>query len=458
MKNKIRKFIEKENMIEEGDRIVLALSGGADSVYLFFLFLELKEELKFTFACAHLNHQIRGADADADEKFVKDLCDCHNIPIYLYRKDVTSYAQKYRYTIEEAGRKLRYQVFEETKKAFGGNKIALAHHSNDLAETLLFNLARGSGIGGLCSLRGVRGDLIRPLLLVKKDEIEEELLKQKLSFCKDKTNDSVEYTRNKIRLELLPKMEEVNLHAIDHIRESSIELLDIYRYLQKEARKKYGIYGAIKDDRKVLKKSLSKEDDLIQSQVIRLYLEEILEGKKDIYRSHIDGIKGLLKASVGKSLSLPRAYVAVSSYDEVAVKKNLPKRLKKSISMDIKEPGSYIFGEWMVDFEIIERREFEEKIYTKWLDYDKIQGVMQLRTRKSGDYLVVNSQGGTKKLKDYFINEKIPLEKRDSILLLAKGSKILWVIGYRISEDCKVDSDTQRCLKIKVNGGNVCER
>ncbi|HEY9574900.1 MAG TPA: tRNA lysidine(34) synthetase TilS, partial [Lachnospiraceae bacterium] len=141
MKNKIRKFIEKENMIEEGDRIVLALSGGADSVYLFFLFLELKEELKFTFACAHLNHQIRGADADADEKFVKDLCDCHNIPIYLYRKDVTSYAQKYRYTIEEAGRKLRYQVFEETKKAFGGNKIALAHHSNDLAETLLFNLA-----------------------------------------------------------------------------------------------------------------------------------------------------------------------------------------------------------------------------------------------------------------------------------------------------------------------------
>lgn len=458
MKDRIKELIKKEKMIVDGDRIILALSGGADSVYLFYLLLELKEETDFSFACVHLNHCLRGEEAKGDESFVKDLCKGFGIPLYLYRKDVASYAKKGKLTIEEAGRQLRYQVFKEAKADFGADKIALAHHADDLAETMLFNLARGSGIGGLCSLRAVRGDLIRPLLAVKKQEIEGDLLRRGIDFCKDSTNDSLEYSRNKIRKELLPRLKEVNSHCIEHMRESSAELLDIYRYLRAEAKKKYSCYCLLSEGERVIKKSLSNEDEVLQEQIILIYLEEILQGRRDIYRNHIEGIKKLLKSPAGKRISLPKSYAGISSYGEIVIKKEeKAEKEREEIAIDIQLPGEYRISGKNFNFEITYEREFQEKIYTKWLDYDKIQGVMQLRTRKPGDYLIINRWGGKKKLKDYFIDEKIAQEKRDRILLLAEGSKVIWVVGYRISEDCKIGQDTRRVLKIKADGGNICE-
>ena len=196
---KVRAYIEKQHMILAEDHIIAGISGGADSVCLFFVLLDLRDRMGISFTAVHVNHGLRGEAANRDEEFVRELCGQYGIPLEVFRVDLESISKKRKQSLEECGRNIRREAFEQIRERCGGTKIALAHHQNDNAETLLWNLARGTGLTGLGGIRPVNGRYIRPLLCLDRNEIEDLLRQRGQGYCTDDTNGDTEYTRNKLR-------------------------------------------------------------------------------------------------------------------------------------------------------------------------------------------------------------------------------------------------------------------
>ena len=222
-RQKVLAFMRKNHMTDRGDGVLAAVSGGADSVCLLLLLCELAAELGIHVSAFHMNHGIRGAEADRDERFVEKLCGRMGVPLTVVHEKVGSYAADHGLSTEEAGRILRYRHLKETAEKYGCAKIAVAHHEDDDAETVLLNLFRGSGLPGLSGIRPVREEIIRPLLCVSRKEIEEYLTSREHSWCEDSTNKENDYTRNKIRHKILPLMVEINEQAAKMIAERVIE-------------------------------------------------------------------------------------------------------------------------------------------------------------------------------------------------------------------------------------------
>jgi len=236
--DKVDAYIEKYQMIKDGDSVVAGISGGPDSVCLFFVLLMLQEQKAFSLTAVHINHGLRGADADADERFVVELCEKYQVPLEIFRVDLELIAGKRKQSLEEAGREVRREAFQSVLEKYGGNRIALAHHQNDNAETLLWNLARGTGLHGMCGIRPVNGVWIRPLLCLERREIEQFLEEQGQNYCIDQTNLETAYTRNKLRHQVLPILEnEVNLAAIRHMNETMEQMCMLREFAEEETKK-----------------------------------------------------------------------------------------------------------------------------------------------------------------------------------------------------------------------------
>lgn len=218
MEQKVNAYIQKYHMLEKGEKIVIGVSGGADSVCLLFLLLSLRSEWDLKLQAVHVHHGLRGADADADEQYVRKLCQVQDVPLYVFHEDVKAYAKERGMTEEEAGRVLRRERFVQIKNETGASKIVLAHHKNDNVETVLWNLSRGSGIRGAGGIRPKNGDWIRPLLCVTREEIEDYLGERKIAYCEDATNKEDDYTRNRLRNHVIPYLqEEINALSLIHI-------------------------------------------------------------------------------------------------------------------------------------------------------------------------------------------------------------------------------------------------
>ena len=231
-RKKVEQYIEQYQMIGRGDRIVTGVSGGADSVCLLFVLCELRKKLGFEVIVCHVNHQLRAEAAEQDEAYVKELCRKLDVPCRIFHENVELIAKNGKKSLEEAGRIVRSNAFETVCRESGANKIATAHHKNDNAETVLLNLARGSGLQGMCGIRPVYGNRIRPLLCLTRKEIEEWLEEEQISYCTDETNEEDEYTRNRIRHKILPVMEqEINRQTVEHINRLSLQAEEIWEYL-----------------------------------------------------------------------------------------------------------------------------------------------------------------------------------------------------------------------------------
>lgn len=446
MEKKVFDYIRRHHMIEEGDRVVVGVSGGADSLCLFFLLLELSKSLSFDMGVVHVNHMIRGEEAKRDAEYVKELCESHRIAYKLYLYDVGKIAKEGHMSVEEAGRKVRYEAFAQFAGEWNGNKIALAHHANDLAETFLHHLARGSGIRGLCAIRPVRSQVIRPLLCMKREEIEHYLKDRNICFLTDSTNSSLLYTRNKIRSKVIPYLEEeVNPYTVEHIAGAAETLCEAEDYLSRCAKRLFEKYVTVLPDGCRIEEGLFSEEYVLYKYVIRMCLERIKGTLKDITREHLEQVCALRDKEVGKEASLPGNLYAGRLYQGMLLTNRNGKEL------EIENKKTPMSMKWDI-FSYKEQR-IPENQYTKWFDYDRIKIGLKVRTRQTGDYLVINEQGGKKKLKDYFIDCKIPKEKRDEILLLADGSHIIWVVGYRISEHYKVNQNTKTVLRVWTEGG-----
>lgn len=232
---KIENYIRQYHMIEKGDRIVIGVSGGADSVCLLMALCSLQEKLGFQVLVCHVNHELRGEEAAQDEAYVEMLCHKMQVPFFAFHENVELIAKKRKESLEEAGRYVRRQAFEQLCKEQGGTKIATAHHSNDNAETMLLNMARGTGLRGLCGIRPMYGKWIRPLLKLSREEIEQWLKDCDIRYCVDETNQEDEYTRNRIRHHVIPTLEEqVNTRTVEHFVKLSEQAEEIYEYLEKQ--------------------------------------------------------------------------------------------------------------------------------------------------------------------------------------------------------------------------------
>lgn len=462
MQERVLGFIKKYQMLQNHDRVVVGLSGGADSVCLFLLLFSLREQLGIELAAVHVNHGLRGAEADADEGYVKELCKKLGVPCKCYFFPVAEIARKEQLSEEETGRAVRRRAFAEYMEEWKGTKLALAHHQDDAAETMLHHLARGTSLSGLCSLKPVRGNVIRPLLCMNREEVEHYLKERKIAYCTDSTNLEDAYTRNKIRHHVLSYLtREVNPHTAAHMARTAEDLGELESYLNGQIQDLLVKLRENKRQSSLLSQELLQEPAFLQRYVIRAWLLDYCGTVKNVTREHLEALAGLFNAKVGKTVSLPGNYKAVRVYEGIELQdagKETDREIRPELLLC---PGERQQIEaYLIDSAILfeSKAKIPQKKYTKWLNYDRIKDNLVLRTRKQGDYLVINEAGGRKKLKDYFIDRKIPVKERDSVLLLAAGQEILWVVGYRLSEAYKVTPDTEKILRIEITGGTIHER
>ena len=468
---RIEKFIQKYHMLTCGDRVIAGVSGGADSVCLFLMLLELREKIGFDLIVVHVHHGLRGEAADQDQQFVEALCEQHRIPLEIFRVNLESIAKKRKQSLEEAGRMVRREAFDSVCKKYGGNKIALAHHQNDNAETLLWNLSRGTGLDGMGGIRPVNGKFIRPLLCMNRKEIEEYLAKRKQSYCIDETNAGTDYTRNKLRHLVLPILEEqVNSAAVRHMNETMEQIWELQEYMQEQVEAAYQECVQEHFEKacwiQIQQKSFETFSELIKKMVIRKGMEQVGGKKRDLSHKHVDVMMELMNKQVGRTLDLPYEMHAKRNYEGIRLEKQrtyLSGEEKKAEIMqecmsELNIPGETILADRNLKLrcKILEKpknlsiKDIPQKIYTKWFDYGIIKSSLYIRTRQAGDTIVIDEKGHQKKLKNWFVDEKIPKEVRDSQLLLAENNEILWVLGHRMSQAYQVKQSTKWILQIEV--------
>lgn len=477
---KVRRWIEEEKLIQEGDLVLAGVSGGADSVCLLFALLEYRKELAFSLQVLHVEHGIRGVQSVEDARFVEQLCKRLQVPCRIYTVDVPEYAKTHHMGVEEAARELRYACFchaaEQTDAPCGKIKIALAHHADDNAETMLFQMVRGSGVRGLSGIRvkrelGVGLTLIRPLLNVTRGEIESYLQERGETYRIDATNRDTDYSRNRIRHEVLPQLTQVNSQAVMHMAQSARQLSELADYLDEEASRIATRVCVKEQDACVIRQELFEKYPLVlQREVLHRMIGEMAGSRKDIGSTHIESVKNLSELQVGRRISLPYRLVAERVYEGIRIRsRQVQKCTNERYEIALEELNRQKEGAWYVlslpdgqlrmrvrDF-CGETQEIHKKTYTKLLNYDKIKYSLQVRKRAGGDYLTIDGMGHKKKLKEYFIEEKVPQERRDATWLLTEGDHVIWVVGGRISADYKIDRKTKKILEIQMSGGNYCE-
>ena len=448
MKKKVLEFIRKNKLVKKGNSVVLGVSGGADSICMLKLLSDLQKRLGISLYVLHINHMIRGEEADMDAAFVKKICTKFKVPHRVINVDVPAFAEREGLSEEEAGRYVRYSEFSKYAYEVGATKIAVAHNSNDNAETVLMNLARGTGIKGLGGIPPKREmedangnvlEVIRPILCLSRKEIEDYLNENEIEYRNDSTNDSTDYTRNKIRLEIMPLLENINDNAMQNITNASNELADTSDYIEKDVDEAYEEFVTEEGGKLFLSDESFAIDPIVLTGVIRKMIEHLAGKLKDITRIHVGDVVSLSEKQVGKKIDLPYSIVAEREYEGISLSCESNEAELETHSKEV-----------IISFEEddFDRNHIEELKYTKWLDYDKIDDVV-VRTRQKGDYIVIDGDGATKKLKKYFIDEKIPRRERDEVLLVADGNHILWVVGHRISEDVKVTADTKKVVKLE---------
>ncbi|NLP17326.1 MAG: tRNA lysidine(34) synthetase TilS [Clostridiales bacterium] len=468
MINKVSRYIKTHKLIEDGDRVLIGVSGGADSVCLLHILTTLYRDADVGIFVVHVHHGIRDEEANEDEAFVKDLCGRLGVEYSAYHFDVKDIADKEGLSEEEAGRKVRYEAFVDASIRNRCNKVAIAHNKNDNAETILFNLFRGSGIKGLTGMDSIHTmntdtgsiTVIRPFMQVTREEIEAYLSEIKLQYQDDSTNFGNAYSRNKIRNVVLSYVkEQINTNVIEHINNAAKHLAEVNNFIEECIGKRYAII--VREEQgsyEYLVCDMDREDIVIQKGIVRRILGNLAGKLKDIEANHVDAVLALGRKQVGKRINLPYGIVAVKKYDIVRIyigKDNINVNHKPIGEKDIIIPGRTHMEESgiYIDSEILNYKNnesFPKNSCMKWFDYDKIENTLKLRTRRPGDFIQIDSHGGRKKLKDYFIDLKIPVEERDRLLLVADGKHIVWILGYgnRISEKYKIRDTTKKILSM----------
>jgi tRNA(Ile)-lysidine synthase len=451
---KVKKIIKKYGMFSPGEKILVGVSGGPDSVCLLHILNRLAREMDLCLHIVHINHGIRKKESKREEKFVHNLAQMMGLPITVKSLDVPSYARRKKLTLEEAARDMRYRVFESLARKLNAKKIALGHTASDQVETVLMHFLRGSGPQGLSGISPVRklgaSSIIRPLIEVNREEILHYLKKNNLTFCLDSSNKRTEYFRNQIRLKLLPLLRENYNKSID---QAVLRLAEIL--------KEENSYWERVVER-VFSKVISLELGKILVDFKKFLRYNVVIQRRVLYRlfggivslRQIEAIRSLAeKSPQGKMVYLGKKY-RVRKEGDFLIFSSPPERGKRKFSYPIRVPGKNEIGELnltlntrIVDFHPVSERRGN----TVYFDVDKINlKSLMLRNRREGDRFTPFGLKGTKKISDFFIDSKIPRHLRDRIPLLVEGEDILWVVGFRRGDKARVTEKTRKILEVEV--------
>lgn len=446
MREKAKRTIEKFDMFPPQTKIIVGLSGGADSVALLHLLHSLRTAYDWSLTAVHIHHGLRGDDADADARFAAEYCDALGIPCIVRRYDVRQEAKKRGLGEEETGRLLRYAAFREAAGADG--RIAVAHHQKDQAETVLMRLCRGTGLQGLTAMSPVRENICRPLLECSREEIEQYCRENGLSWREDASNREDRYTRNKLRLQVLPLLEEINPKATAHIAQTAALLAAEEDFLEEQTEQSFAA-AALPAAEGTLALSAEKLRQLhpaMRRRVLRRALAVFLP--QDIAQVQIAALEELLQKETGKSRDFAGGLYAQNSYGTLLLSRKkewtgFSYALPIGEEVRISEAGISVLT-WIGE----KNSEISKDDCTKIFDYDKIKQTIFCRTRQTGDF--IRLKNGRKKIKELFIDEKIPREERERYPLFAVGKEVLWIPGLRASAAYQTDEQTVRYFYIQI--------
>ncbi|UCB52026.1 MAG: tRNA lysidine(34) synthetase TilS [Candidatus Zixiibacteriota bacterium] len=452
---KVKGTTRRFGLLTKGDTVLVALSGGPDSVALLHALLAIQSEFGLKLYAAHLNHKLRGAESDQDEEFAKDLASRQKVRFFCKRIDVKKEAKKRKLSIEETARELRYRYMEKLADRIKADRIALGHQADDQAETFLMRLIRGSGSAGLSGIPPKRGKIIRPLIQIRRAEIEEFLKASKIPYRLDSSNYLPDYLRNKIRLSLLPRIEEefnpkivetlnrtadiisLQQECIENISE---QLLESHCRISK---------GNITFDLR----AFADHGICLQREMVRLCVKKLKGDLKQLTFEPVDRALDLARQEKsGKRAQLVDTIWAEVSGSEFAVYR----REKRRRGHPLKLPGEVSLREWGIKIkaEILKAEPAAENLVSRnqnvaLLDWEKLKEPFWLRSRKRGDKFRPLGMKGTKSVADFLIDAKVPRYLRDEVPVLTSGKEIIWVVGYRISEKHKVTGKTKKVIRLQ---------
>ncbi len=466
MDKDIASYIIENSMLRTGDCVIAAVSGGADSMCMLFCLTELSKEMSLQVRVLHVNHGIRGAEADADEAFVREYCENNSIPFSSVHADVPSIALETGKTLEEAGREIRYNALFEEAAKHGAAAVALAHNLSDRAETVLLNLLRGSGITGGAGIRPVSSrngiKLIRPLLSTSRSRIEEILGEAGIKYRTDSTNLSDDHTRNRLRRGIFPLLTgQVNPRAVEHLCNFAQDMADVSDFVETSSRQ-------------VLDKALASGEAAVSDTqvsisvillmglhpalvpgVLRLLIPKLTSSLKDISRTHISSITDLICAGTSKTVSLPYGLYALRTRDRIVIGVS-------SRESEMPPAGSFFtvkkysgddraLALSLIEKDLADRS--SNKNCTKWFDYDNIDDGLMFRYPLPGDTIPV-LLGGTLRHKEVlkvFREAGITAAEAKNIPVAVCGDDVIWIPGIRRCDAYRVSADTLTIIEISCN-------
>ncbi len=446
MRDKVLAVIAEYGMIQPGDTVIAALSGGADSMCLLSLLQGLQKTLDFQLIAAHMNHQLRGMAADQDEAFVEEWCQTHNILLHTIKRNVAKLAALQGIGTEECGRNERYSFFQALAAQYPAAKIATAHTLSDQQETVLLNLTRGTGSRGLCGIPPIRQNIIRPLIACTRDEIEEYCRQNAIPYVIDATNSDPAYARNRIRHHVVPELCKINPGFSESVWRMTRHLTEQEEYLTQcsgdvleQAQTDIGYSTVV----------LTKEPPVIRIRCCRIAAER--NGAQNLAECHLQALDHLLFC--GGCCALPGKLTADVFHDSLRFYQSSAEQTPE-VAISVCPPENCFFFHKKFSFSVMDGKSFFEnwKVYKKLVsnavNYDTISGSIVLRNRRPGDVFSPSGRGLTKKVKKLFNEQNIPPEQREQTALLESNGRICWIEGIGVSEQAKISQDTRQILII----------
>ena len=448
--NRFENFIEKYRLVSKDDKIIVGVSGGIDSVVLLDLMMELKDRLHLEISVAHVNHNLRGNESDEDKAFVIKLADNYGIECIVHDANTKAYMVEHKTSLQVGAREIRYKFFQTVKILKNFTKIATAHNANDNAETVLFNLLRGSGTNGLGGIPVSRGDIIRPLLFAERKDIEQYAKLKSLEFRSDSSNIKDYYTRNLIRHSLLPEIQEkINPAAINTLNRAAEIFQELGSFINREVGIIYPNIAKNFDDKKLVLDIFKLKNSLlfIQENIIIRALKEFVRGEVEHVKVH--AIMDLINSETGSSIEVGNDVVVYRDrYNLVFIKE-----LKEPVDFvaEIIPGKKYEFDEFYFNTEFVERADvhFSLSPVVEFVDADSMGEVLTLRSWHAGDSFVPIGMKGHKKVSDFLVDSKIPIYQKNNVMVLTSRAGIIWVCGLRVDERFKLTETTRRILKIE---------
>lgn len=458
---RVLQFIQGHGLVEKGQPLVVGVSGGPDSVCLIHILVSLQHKLGIKLHIAHLNHMLRGLESDADADYVSRLAKELDIAATLEKRDVNAYRKEHKLTLEEAAREVRYRFFSEVASFVGASKVAVGHTADDQIETILMHLVRGTGLAGLRGMQplsilrvadGNRLTVIRPLLVVRREETGAYCAVHRLSPRSDSSNLLPNQLRNRVRTELLPLLRDYNCDIDGALLRLASAAESVLAYIEREVAKLWGDVAKAQTDRIAIDRvKFWKLDPALRSHLIRSALQRLLGDLQDIEAVHIESVVEALAMPAGKRLSLPRGLSFYGDYDYglITAKKVL---MCPFPALDgehwLEVPGKTEFCGWRVRSRILKLRPemSKEDGMKACFDLDVVGRKLIVRSRRRGDRFQPLGMGSPRKLQDFMVDAKIPRAWRDSIPLVCSPQHIIWVVGYRIDHRARVTNSTKRVL------------